>query len=237
MLFMSKDERLAHLVQKLAADERYASGSRRFPDYISTDDGVAIAAVLGNEFDRGAERRAQSAAAQGMHIACRPGCNSCCTVILVVYKSEALRIARFLMAEENRDARATFLANYSTWRSQLGDELDALPELFKAGKQREYDALHMALWRKNVMCAFNHQGRCTIYPVRPLGCRNAHALDTSERCVPDPPSGRPPSAAQFLPLEDFLRNATRVLHAVHNATAKQRHHQEALCSAVHKLLA
>jgi Fe-S-cluster containining protein len=32
------------------------------------------------------------------------------------------------------------------------------------------------------MCPFNHDGACTIYPVRPSVCRLAHAIGTNEHC-------------------------------------------------------
>ena len=38
----------------------------------------------------------------------------------------------------------------------------------------------MRVTQRRAMCAFNHEGACSIYPVRPAVCRKAHALDTSE---------------------------------------------------------
>lgn len=233
---MSREDRLAHLVSQLGSDERYAIGSRRFPGYVTADDAVAIAEALADEFDEGCAERAALAAAQGMQMACAAGCHHCCTIVVMAYLPEALRVARWLELPENAETREHFLAAYPAWRERLGDDVDRLPQLFRDGKQREYDALHMAVWRKGALCAFNRDGLCSIYPVRPIGCRNAHALETSERCVPDPPGGQPPHAASFVPLERFLKQANGLLRATHNATSSQRHHQEALCSAVYKLL-
>lgn len=233
---MSREERLAYLVSQLGSDERYAIGSRRFPGYVTTDDSVAIAEALADEFDEGAAERLSLATEQGMELACSAGCNRCCTIVVVVYQPEAQRIARWLEQPENAEVRQNFLDAYPAWRERLGDDVDALPKLFREGKQAEYDALHLKVWRKGAMCAFNHDGLCSIYPVRPLGCRNAHALETAERCVPDPPGGKPPHAVSFVPLEQFLKQANGLLRATHNASSSQRHHQEALCQAVYRLL-
>lgn len=233
---MSREDRLAYLVSQLGSDERYAIGSRRFPGYVTSDDAVAIAEALADEFDEGCAERAALAQAQGMQMACSAGCNGCCTIVVVVYLPEALRIARWLDEPENAEARARFLAAYPAWRERLGEDVEQLPKLFRDGKQAEYDALHMKVWRKQALCAFNHDGMCSIYAVRPIACRNAHALDTAERCVPDPPDAKPPHAVSFVPLEQFLKQASRLLRATHNASSSQRHHQEALCSAVYNLL-
>jgi Fe-S-cluster containining protein len=203
---------------------------------VGEGDAEAIAEALSEEFDFGVQRRAEFAAAQGMRMACSAGCNRCCTIAVVVYRPEALRIARWLDRPENSTVREAFLAAYPAWRERMGDDIDKLPALFQDGKQAAYDALHMALWRKGAMCAFNVDGLCSIYPVRPLACKNAHALDTAERCVPDSPDGKPAQAAQFIPLDEFLRKALRLLRATHNAISSQRHHQESVCSAVYKLL-
>ena len=74
--------------------------------------------------------------------------------------------------------------------------------------------------------------------MRPLACRNAHALDTDAHCRPDPPQGKPAAAVQFLPLSEFMRTATRLLRATHNASSppKQRHAQQVIPAAVQALL-
>jgi Fe-S-cluster containining protein len=234
---MSREERLAGLVTQLDADPRYAVGSRRFPGYVTVDDGVDIAAAFAAEFDEGVTMRARHAASQGMQIACKAGCNACCTIQVVVYAPEAQRIAHFLNQPQNAALREAFLAAYPVWRAQIGDGPERLAAVGKdPARKDEYDRLHIELWHKGAMCAFNHEGKCSIYAVRPLVCRNANALDTAERCDPKSSGGRPASSVQFLPLDEFLRKATRLMHAAHNAVSRERHHQESVCSAVYKIL-
>lgn len=223
-------------MSELAADPRYAVGSRRFPLPVSDDEAVAIAAALGEEFEGGTQERARLAAAQGLHIYCRAGCSSCCDILVMAYRPETLQIARFLQQPENAEVKAGFLARYAAWREATGDTPEKLTALFVAGKQAAYDALHNEHFRRRIRCAFNEDGRCTIYEVRPIACRNAHALDTDAHCSADPPGGRPAAAVGFVPLERFMKDALRILRAAHNATTTRRHEQESICAAVHRHL-
>lgn len=233
-----EQQRLARLVNQLDSDARYATGSRRFPGHISGADAVAIATALSGEFDRGVEARAQLAEKQGLNIACDIGCDRCCKIVVSAYTPEVLRVVEFLNQPENASERRGVLARYPAWRAAVGDAAETLPTLLATSKQSEFDAAHLDLWRKGALCAFNEGGVCTIYSVRPMACRNAHALDTDSHCVPDPPDGKPPSAVDFVPLNRFLTKASRLLHAAHNAVAApaQRHQQEALCVAVMRRL-
>jgi uncharacterized protein len=227
-------ERLGRLVAALSADAGYAIGARRFPRPVADDDAVAIAAALADEVDEGTAARAGAAAERGLTIACAPGCNACCEVTVMVYRPEALAIAHWLRRPENEAARAAFLAAYPGWRAAVGDAPERLSDAFVAGDAAGYDALLLSTWRKRALCAFNHDGRCAIYPVRPIGCRNAHALDTHALCPPDAP--RPPAALAFVPLDRFMHTATRLLRATHNASGGARHRQEAVCASVKRLL-
>ena len=62
---------------------------------------------------------------------------------------------------------------------------------------------------------------------------DTHALDTDAHCTVDPPDGKPPAALGFVPLENLLRDARRILRATHNATTTRRHEQTSICVAVH----
>ena len=170
-----------------------------------------------------------------LHIHCKPGCNACCVVMVMIYRPEALASAAWLSQPENHATRDAFLAAYPAWREKVGNTPERLSQLFAAGQQASYDALQLAQWRKQTMCAFNREGSCSIYPVRPISCRNAHALDTAENCPPDAPV--PPAAVSFVPLERFLKDATRILRAAHNATTARRHEQQSVCAFVHTVLA
>jgi hypothetical protein len=231
---MSEDERLARLVSELSAHEGYATGPRRFSRPVSDDDAAAIAAALAEEMEHGTRLRAELARQEGLTIACQAGCNACCEVMVMVYRPEALLIARWLSRPENQAIKEAFLAAYGPWRAAVGDAPERLTAHFVKGEQAAFDALHMAHWRRRVQCAFNQDGNCTIYEVRPIGCRNALALGTSDRCRAD--AERPAETLAFKPLDEFMKSATRLLRATHNATTRERHHLESVCSAVYRIL-
>ncbi len=231
---MSADEeRLAALVDELSRKPSYATGERRFPRPVSDEDDAAVAAALHAEADAGTAARARAAAAAGMRIACGPSCTACCEVVVMVYRPEAVAAARWLARPENSAARARFTVERARWRAALADAPARLAEA-STGDPAAYAAAQESAWRRRVLCAFNHDGLCAIYPVRPLGCRNANALETNARCAPDSPS--PPEAAAFAPLDQLLARAKLLLRATHNATGAPRHSQEPLCEAVGALL-
>src|SRR5258708_1191691 len=100
---------LEHLMTELDANEGYAIGTTRFPGSVSDADAAEIAEAFANEVDVGTARRAELAEASGHHIYCKAGCNDCCTVLVMVYRPEAIRIAQFLEQPENAAARGAFL--------------------------------------------------------------------------------------------------------------------------------
>ncbi|MBL8631979.1 MAG: YkgJ family cysteine cluster protein [Myxococcales bacterium] len=228
--------RLQRLVSELSSDPRYARGSKRFPLPIADAEATEIVAALAEEFDEGVTVRAEHAARQGLRIHCHPGCTSCCEILVTCYLPEALRIVAFLKQPEQAETKAAFLAAYPAWKARAGRASEQAMAAFVQGQQAQLDAIHLEHFRRAIPCAFLRDGRCSIYPVRPLGCRNAHALDTSAHCVADPPLGKPAQAVDFVPLTRLLQNATQLFHAIHNAKSSERHGQKSVCEAVYELL-
>jgi Fe-S-cluster containining protein len=233
---MADPERLARLCGELVSDPRYVTGSKRFPLSVSDGEAVAMAEALAEEFDEGVRARAAQAERQGLHIHCHAGCSTCCGNLVSCYLPESLRIAEFLKQPEQAEVKAAFVAAYPSWRERTGDLPEQAMAAFSSGQQARYDELHQAHFRKAIPCAFLVEGCCSIYPVRPLGCRNAHALDTAANCVADPADGRPAQAVEFVPLSRLLRSANQLFHAAHNAKSRERHGQKSVCVAVYELL-
>ncbi len=146
---------------------------------------------------------------------------------------EAIRVARWLQLPENRAVKDAFLQRFPEWRARVGDGPERLSALTEQKNQEVYNAAHQAEWRKRVMCAFNEDGACTIYPVRPHTCRNGHAVDTAERCSGGN-TGPPATRLAFVPLDQFVARANRMLHATANALGVPK--SESLCVAVERLL-
>ena len=238
----SDPARLHALTAELGSKPSYAIGDRRLPSPVSTEDAARIATGLSHEVDDGVRMRAKLAEMRRLHIHCHAGCNACCNVVVMTWAPEAERVAEYLRQPKNAAARAHFEAQYRRWRDGLAD---VLPELSARSadhrNQAPYFDLLAEATRRRVLCAFDRDGRCVIYGVRPLGCRNAHALDTSARCAGDHPDGAKAAAVEFEPLDGFMVDATRLLRAVHNSmdhthTHIRRHHAEALCQAVARRL-
>lgn len=95
-----------------------------------------------------AERRA------GKPYACRSGCSACCRQLVLCTAPEALLIAHRLRSTLGGNALAATRARLEA-QSTAATGLDVL-----------------GYARARISCAFlDAQGACTVYPVRPLGCR------------------------------------------------------------------
>jgi Fe-S-cluster containining protein len=226
--------RLRKLVNDLASDVRYATGERKFPRRVSMVDAVTIASGLQDEVDIGVEARTGAIAAQGLVLACKRGCTGCCEEPIMIFRPEAVQVARWLDQPENAAAREAFCAAYPDWKQRVGDTPARLSALFSDGESAPYVEAHVEGWKKGVLCAFNRGGDCTIYPVRPIPCRGGHALNTSEYC--SGASTRPAARAAFVPLDQFIARTRKLLAATHNAMGGPRGRVEALCDVVHDML-
>jgi len=228
---------LGALVDQLLSDDAYASGRRSFPRTVTPDDAVEITRYAHDQIDAGTRARAEAAQRNGFRIACGRGCRKCCAEPVHVYAAEALAIARWLDLPENAAARAAFLEAYPRWREAVGDAPERLSDLAAAKDWDTYVAAQTTELRKGILCAFNAaDGDCLIHPVRPAVCRNAHAVDTSDYCGADHPSGKPATHLQFIPLDQFLQRNGSLERAMHHALGGARSRPESVCVAVHRLL-
>jgi Fe-S-cluster containining protein len=225
--------RLNELVTQLTSEPGYATGTRRFPHPVPLADAIAIAAALQAQVDGSVEARTAHITELGLELACKRGCNGCCEEPIMVYRPEAVAVVRFLRRPEHAEIRAGFLARYPAWKAAIGDTPQRLSDLAARDPEAHLE-VHMAGWRKRVMCAFNHDGACTIYEVRPIVCRGAHALDTSEHCHGG--TELPSKVFNFVPLDQVLRRSRGLLQATHNAIGGPRGRVEALPNIVYHLL-
>jgi Fe-S-cluster containining protein len=234
--FVSKMERLggriAELLSELVSREDYATGRRRYPRTVTEDDAAAIVEAFHEQVDRGTETRAELAKRRLVVIACADGCSTCCHEPIMITLPEAIVVARWLSRPENAAIREAYLARYPAWHAAVGEKLERLSELTAARRDVEGVALHQA---SRAMCPFNDQaGSCTIYPVRPVLCRDAHALHTSARCGG---GDVPVEALPFAPLSEFVGKTKVVFWALHHALpGTGRGKLLALPAAVHALL-
>ena len=86
--------------------------------------------------------------------------------------------------------------------------------------------------RRGAMCAFNHDGACSIYPVRPAICRKVHALFTSEFCITEDRG----SAQYQHPETERLYDDQRPMRIAIHKVIRPDHRLDLVCSAVARLL-
>jgi hypothetical protein len=229
------DAEIDALANELLGDPAYSEGTRR-PPKLTREQAIAIAKVLHREVDRGCDARAEAAAAQHLPIVCSRGCNGCCEEMVLVYLPEAQTIAEWLMEPAQREIRDAFLAAYPIWAKAVGDAPKRLATLQAKGDHDVFLQAHNAQWRKRILCAFNHGGDCIIYPVRPMNCRNAHAVETHVLCSGANPGKRAAPRLEFPPLDEYRIGASRLLRAAHHALGGEKKTPMAVCEAVHRLL-
>jgi hypothetical protein len=102
------NERLAQIARELADAASAApgpDGRRRLP-VIQPRDAAGLVAVMHEQLDGAIDRREAAAQHQQMTIACKRGCNACCTTPVVVGEHEALAVAEWLRLPAHADVRA-----------------------------------------------------------------------------------------------------------------------------------
>jgi len=227
------DRQLDSLLDELGEHMLEYIGGKKFPRKLRFDELSAIAERMQSETDKGVALREHKIVEGGDVLACRQGCNGCCEEPIMVFQPEAARVWRWLQLPANKAARSAFLAAYKPWKARVGATLDELSKLFD--DDENYLAAHTAAWRLRALCPFNVEGDCSIYPVRPVVCRTGHALTTSEFCHGG--TDKPAQRVDFVPLDEFVLNARRLMLAAHNATrANPRGRPQSLPEAVHALL-
>jgi Fe-S-cluster containining protein len=102
--------------------------------------------------------------ARGLVPACSPGCASCCHVHVDATAPEILAVAAHLRATLSEEALA------------------ALRDRLAAHDGHVRDLSDEARWEARIPCALlGDDGRCTVYPARPLRCRAFHST-SAEVC-------------------------------------------------------
>jgi Fe-S-cluster containining protein len=219
--------RLDGLLDELA---QAADGKRHLP-VVRAHDVEAVLALFNAQIDLGTEARAKQTAANGRPIACSAGCDACCHSLPGIHTGEAITIARWLARPEQDALRDAFLARFDPWRAALGDVVDRWTAASAANDVDAGMAAAREALARGVPCAFLDAGRCSIYAVRPVVCREHHAVGTSAACQPG--AGTRVERASFPPLEAYLAKIQPILLALHDALRPELPAARSLCQAVH----
>jgi Fe-S-cluster containining protein len=224
---LHESQRYAALITLLESSE---DGTERFHlPVLNADDAATVARGMYREMEKLTDARDAATVRNGDVIACERGCNHCCYPPIVVHPPEVAAVVRWLNQPKNLAVKEAFLEAYPAWIEALGEDLDRLDELHVEGRVSEAETLYDSLRGRRAMCAFNRDGACTIYPVRPRVCRFFVALDTKERCDPDFDGG--PILAGYAALDAFMERSNElVAEAGRRLTDDAK--PEALCRAV-----
>ncbi|MGC9453902.1 MAG: YkgJ family cysteine cluster protein [Phycisphaerae bacterium] len=117
--------------------------------------------------------------ADGEHVPCKPGCSACCRFLVPISPPEAVRLIDEL-AKLPRARRKAFHLSFarSAMRIRAAGPPPASHGL--AAISRWYANLHLD-------CPLLQDDLCSIYPLRPLACREFLATHSAELCArPDP---------------------------------------------------
>lgn len=121
--------------------------------------------------------------AEGKPISCKAGCGACCRQLVPITATEAVRIEQ-VVAEMPEPRRSEILARFAAaeelfGRAGLLETLDG-PPLRGKENLRQFGLAYFAV---GVPCPFLEAESCSIYPERPLSCREYLATTPAERCA------------------------------------------------------
>ena len=122
-------------------------------------------------------------------IACKPGCNYCCTIRVTVLATEALVLAHYLKKKLSTEQMESLLARISEFELETAT-LTPIQQVLRS-----------------TMCPLNVDGFCIGYANRPINCIGYHSFDV-QKCIEDSES---PESEPLVP-QDKQRWSLRGLH-------------------------
>jgi Fe-S-cluster containining protein len=159
--------------RELEASARVPAGPCRIVDVLPALHGIADMIVAVGE---------DQAREAGKTISCRAGCGACCRQLVPVSEMDALFLAEHVACspEPRRShVRARFAAALATLEAAgLLDRIRRIDE-FPPGERLEAAVQY---FRAGVACPFLEEESCSIYPLRPMSCREYLVTNPAENC-------------------------------------------------------
>ncbi|MGC9972387.1 MAG: YkgJ family cysteine cluster protein [Bryobacteraceae bacterium] len=135
---------------------------------------------------------ADKSESEGLKISCREGCGACCRQLVPISDAEAVYLAELVAAlppERQARVRERFREALAALGESLVERLRDTSEFKDLAQRRE---LGEEYFRRGVACPFLEEERCTIYPHRPMTCREYLVTSPAENCQkPSPETVRP----------------------------------------------
>lgn len=119
----------------------------------------------------------------GKTISCTSGCGACCRGFVAITQAEARQIGGF-MAALAPDRRATLEARFEQAHQRLDAAglLSAI-EAAESWGAADYQAMVTAYFPLGIACPFLENESCSIYPVRPITCREFLVTSPAYHCA------------------------------------------------------
>jgi Fe-S-cluster containining protein len=124
---------------------------------------------------------------QGHPISCGAGCGACCRQLVPISEVEAQHL-RDLVHSLPQPRRSQVLSRFAQAHQRL-DEAGLLQPLrhYEAHTDAEFVPLGMAYFRLGISCPFLEDESCSIYPDRPITCREFLVTSPAENCTQPTP--------------------------------------------------
>jgi Fe-S-cluster containining protein len=123
--------------------------------------------------------------AKGEHISCRKGCGACCRQLVPITPVEAHRL-RDLVNSLPEPRRTHVHARFAEARRRLA-EAGMLEKLEHGLAGEPLRPFGLEYFRQRIACPFLEEESCSIYPDRPMACREYLVTSPAEHCAEPTP--------------------------------------------------
>ena len=128
-------------------------------------------------------RPVKTAEKSGKSISCKAGCGACCRQLVPITPTEAYNL-RDLIESLPEPRRSDIRARFAEARRKL-DEAGLLEKLLHPETVGdELRAVGMEYFRLGIACPFLEAESCSIYPDRPIACREYLVTSPAEGAAP-----------------------------------------------------
>jgi Fe-S-cluster containining protein len=109
---------------------------------------------------------------------CQEGCSFCCLQMFAVYQADVEVISLYLL--EHEELLKAFLEKAAAREKLIEPHLDLVEKCAESEEEcRKFFGL-------KIPCAFLDEGKCSIYPVRPVACSSHISRNSPRICAMDP---------------------------------------------------
>jgi Fe-S-cluster containining protein len=117
----------------------------------------------------------------GFKVSCRAGCGACCRQLVPISPIEARELVKLI----NRlpEPRQTQVRHRFSLVRQALEKAELLERLLDPGHSRQGRELSDEYWRLRIACPFLENESCSIYPDRPIACREYLVASPAEHCA------------------------------------------------------